>query len=70
MRKTISAELKAKVALEAIKGQKTINELASIEVQPAQKSARKGYKETQSIGNKDLDDKNRRFGTFSTFHLA
>jgi len=40
VRKTISAELKAKVALEAIKGQKTINELASIyEVQPAQVSA-------------------------------
>ena len=40
MRKSISAELKAKVALEAVKGQKTINELASIyEVQPAQVSA-------------------------------
>ena len=30
MRKSIPAELKAKVAMEAIKGHKTINEIASI----------------------------------------
>ena len=37
MRKSIPAELKAKVAMEAIKGHKTINEIASIyEVQPNQ----------------------------------
>ena len=37
MRKTFSPQFKAKVALEALKGEKTINELASIhEVHPTQ----------------------------------
>ena len=37
MRKKISSELKAKVALEALKGLKTVNEIASIyEVHPNQ----------------------------------
>lgn len=37
MRKKISAELKAKVALEAVKGLKTVNEIASLyEVHPNQ----------------------------------
>ena len=40
MRKNISAELKSKVAIEALKGHKAINEIASLyEVLPAQVSA-------------------------------
>lgn len=39
MRRTISAELKAKVAIESIKGLKTISEISSIyEVHPNQVS--------------------------------
>ena len=50
MRKNISAELKSKVAIEALKGQKTINEIASLyEVQPAQVSAWKKQMQESAI---------------------
>ena len=66
MRRSIPAELKAKVAMEAIKGQKTINEIASIyEVQPnqvcawkkqVQESAVALFSKTKEKAAKESDD--------------
>ena len=63
MRKSIPAELKAKVAMEAIKGQKTINEIARVQPnqvcawkKQVQESAVALFSKTKEKAAKESDD--------------